>query len=348
MPLCCFNSFINMAATNLNGTRLNTMIAFIFKRFFIALLFSFTITNSYAQDSLILTTIKPIHSLVSAVVGQTADVDLLIDGTQSPHDFYMSPSDIRLINKADMFFYVDLNFEPYLSSALENAPTSVFKYALSEAPGIELLTIRDSDAWDNHSKEHHHHADNNDSPESQSQPSKHHHHGHMDYHFWLSPSNGLLMIDFIAESLIKRYPDNKQIYLKNARQYKLDIDMAAKKISDQLADFKDQPYFVFHDAYQYFEHYYDLNAQGSLTLNPEQGLSIKHARHIRQKIEQKKARCIFSEPQFDSSKILNVLDNSSIQLGILDPLGSQLTKGSRLYIQLLEQLSQDMAQCFSQ
>ena len=62
---------------------------------------------SYAEDIKIVSSIKPLHSIVSNVVGDDNSVDLLVDGVYSPHDFQLKPSHMKILQNADVIFYID-------------------------------------------------------------------------------------------------------------------------------------------------------------------------------------------------------------------------------------------------
>ena len=63
-----------------------------YKNVFILVLGFFLSFNVMASNSGIVASVKPLHSLVSAVVGDTDEVSLLISGNVSPHNFALKPS----------------------------------------------------------------------------------------------------------------------------------------------------------------------------------------------------------------------------------------------------------------
>ena len=91
---------------------------------FLTILFALCVAlSAQAQpEPRVLATIKPLHSLVQSVLGDTARVQLLLDNTASPHDFQMKPSQIRALHQADIVFYIDADFEQFLQRVLPDLP----------------------------------------------------------------------------------------------------------------------------------------------------------------------------------------------------------------------------------
>ena len=65
---------------------------------------TFLLCTSANAAPKVVASIAPIHSLVSMVMGDVAEPELLLDANVSPHDFSMQPSDARAIQNADAIF----------------------------------------------------------------------------------------------------------------------------------------------------------------------------------------------------------------------------------------------------
>ena len=76
-----------------------------------------------------------------------------------------------------------------------------------------------------------------------------------------------------------------------------DLDNLTSTIKKDLN--KNASFVVFHDAYQYFEKRFGLSVIGALTVNPDVMPGAEQLSEIREVIEEKKVKCIFSEPQFN-------------------------------------------------
>jgi zinc transport system substrate-binding protein len=102
---------------------------------------------------------------------------------------------------------------------------------------------------------------------------------------------------------------------------------------------------VFHDAYQYFEHRYGVNAVGAITINPTVRPSAQRLGEIHERLEQIDAACVFAEPQFEPTLVDTVIEGTSAQTGVLDPLGAALDAGPDQYFQLMNSFVHSLVNC---
>jgi len=134
-------------------------------------------------------------------------------------------------------------------------------------------------------------------------------------------------------------------YKKNAKEIIKKIKLADNSVKSKLKSVQNKPYIVFHDAYQYFEKAYGLNAIGSILIDPEQPPSPNRLIKIRSKIKTLKAHCVFKEPQFKAKIINTVIEDTDAKVGTLDPLGADLEAGPNMYVALIENLSNNLVDC---
>ena len=120
-------------------------------------------------------------------------------------------------------------------------------------------------------------------------------------------------------------------YAANAAGFAASVDRLAAEIRTQLAPVKARPFIVFHDAYQYFERHFGLNAVGSIADTNAASPSAQRLRDIRGRLKESGAVCVFREPQFDAKFAELVIEGSSAKLGVLDPLGADLAEGPEAY-----------------
>ena len=159
-----------------------------YKNVFIVI-FSLLFANQvFAKNTGILVSIKPLHSLVSAVVGKTDKVSLLIKGSMSPHSFALKPSDTKLLNNSAVFFYIDDQLESALKKTVGGLPDDVNVIKVSTFKNLNLLPVREDVNWEEDGHDHHGHG---------------HDHGSNDIHFWLDPNNAIKIIKGITEGCIK-------------------------------------------------------------------------------------------------------------------------------------------------
>ena len=155
------------------------------------------------------------------------------------------------------------------------------------------------------------------------------------------------MVDKISTTLAKVDPANREKYEANAKKVNADLDKLIAEVSSDLDPTNAVGYIVFHDAYQYFENRFRVPAVGSVTISPEKIPGAKRVKELRDKVRASKAKCIYSEPQFEP-KILSVItEGTKIHSGILDPLGAELKSGPSLYFELIRNMTSSLQDCFS-
>lgn len=285
----------------------------------------------------VVVSIKPIHSLVSAVMQGAGEPELIVKGSASEHGYSLKPSDASALDKAKVIFWVGPEMETYLTKPLESLGSKAEIVQLDQVKGLEILSAREGGNFEPH--DHGGHSHDHDEGEET------HDHHHDDMHIWLDPQNAKLMLKPIAEALSKADPEHAKQYQENATAYAEKIDGLQKDVAAELEPVRTKPYIVFHDAYQYFERRFELSAAGSITVNPEKAPGAARIRDIQSKVKSLGATCVFSEPQFESGLVKTVLEGTEAKTGVLDPLGADLKDGPELYPQLIRNLATSLKTC---
>lgn len=282
----------------------------------------------------VVVTIKPIHSIAAAVLGEAAVPELLITGTASPHSYSLTPSDARLLNSADVFVRVSEQVEPFTRRIVSALPTTVEVVTLAETEGLRLLRLR----YGGHFDEHAHEEGAHDQEPAASAA---------DGHVWLDPENAKLLAKRLAQVFAARWPQQAEIFAANAERFAKEIDVASEEIAAELEPVRDVPFVVFHDAYQYFEARFGLKASGAVTVNPEVPPGARRIAALRQRIQSVGGMCVFAEPQF-SPRVLDAIETGTgAKSGVLDPIGVDLEPGPELYRAMLRKLANDFISCLS-
>ena len=347
----------------------------------IIILILFSSSNLFAADTKgVITTIQPINSLVSAVIGDTGKTISLIPADISPHEYKLKPSDAKKMQEANIIFFVSNHLESSVTKVFKNLPKNIKIINLLEETGIEHLAIRDNEAWERH--DHHGHDDHDDHEKNGKKHDDHEKHGKKhddhddhdkhakkhddhddhdkhgkkhddhddheskdDVHIWLSPDNAIKIVEKVNKELTLLFPDNASKYSENSNKMIDKIQKLKNELAKDLAPIKGKPYVVFHDAYQYFEKTFDLNAVGSVALEGDIASSPKQISFIKDKIKKLNASCVFQEPQFDSKLVKIVVEGTNAQIGTLDPLGVNISGKENFYIQLLKNMAKSLKEC---
>jgi zinc transport system substrate-binding protein len=291
-----------------------------------------------AGDPKVVVTIKPLHALVAQVMTGVGVPELLVKGAASPHTFTLRPSEVRVLNAADVFFRMSEAVEPFTVQLVKALPKAVEVVTLQDAPGVRLLAQRTSATFEPHA--HGRHGDGK------------HRHAHgprkgesVDGHAWLNPDNAKAMVGRIEQTLAGRYPAHAATFGRNAEVLRVRLDALAAELDAELRPIADKPYIVFHDALQYLERRFGLNVVGSISINPEVPPSGKRLRELRAKILSLGAICVFVEPAVDTRLVDNLIEGTSARTATLDPEGGRLEPGPELYVTLMRRLAADLRGC---
>ncbi len=310
----------------------------IFLHVFKIILFSgiLVATASARAELKVVTTIKPLHSLISNVMDGIGEPGLIIEGSISPHSFTMKPSHAKMLEEADIVFWIGESIETSLEEPLESIAKSAEVVEFMEVETIAKLKFREESIFGDHDD----HDDHDDH-------SGHDHHGHahgeFDAHIWLDPMNAKEMVHEIAHELGDLDPANKEKYEANADATIKALDQLINDVSKDINS--DAKFVVFHDAYQYFEERFGVRAAGALTLNTDVLPGAKQIADIQDVIKDKGIKCIFSEPQFNPKIITTIAEDMNIKTGVFDPLGANIDAGKSLYFTLISNLGDELKGC---
>ena len=149
----------------------------------------FSSSLAYASEGLsVVTSIKPIHSLVSAVMDGIGTPSLIIEGAGSPHTYALKPSQAKALQDADLVFWVGPAMESFLEKPIKEVASSARIVTLSDAHGLIKIEFRDGGNFDSHD-DHDDHAKHDDHDDH----AKHDDHGQFDMHVWLDPENAKII-----------------------------------------------------------------------------------------------------------------------------------------------------------
>ena len=263
----------------------------------------------------VVVSVKPIHSIVAAVMAGVAAPWLVVGGSASPHDYALRPSDAMALSRADLVFWVGKDFELFLAKPIAALAGEARVVTLMDIDGLTRLALGAGGAF--------------------------------DPHIWLDPANARVIAVATADALSAADPDNRARYGANAGALAARLDALDGELRAALAPLSDLPYVVFHDAYGYFERRYSLAMTGAITVNPQHKPGAKRLRELRDRIRALGARCLFGEPQFAPALIDTLVEGSGARTGVLDPLGAALAPGPEAYFALMRGLAASLRACLT-
>lgn len=285
-------------------------------------------TAAQAQVN-ILTSIKPLQLIAQAIQGEQGQAQVLLPPGASPHSFSLRPSDRKRLAEAELFYWIGPDMENFLTAlAKQHQQASI---AIQSLPNLQLLyyTAEHEDEEDDH--EHHDEHDH------------HHQPGGLDTHLWLSIPNALVIAERMATDLSRLDAQHAAVYQNNLAAFQQRLKTLDNELAQLLAEVQDKNFFVFHEAFNYFEQAYGLQHGGVLAINAEVQPGARHLQEMRQRLEQAGPSCIFTEPPAPPRLAFSLSKDLPIQLQEVDVLGVQ----AQNYEQLLQELASQLKQCLS-
>jgi zinc transport system substrate-binding protein len=284
----------------------------------------------------VLTSIKPLQLIAAAVQDGIGQPAVLLPPGASPHHYALRPSDVRNVREAQLLYWVGADLETFLPRVL--AGRSQPSVAVQDLPGMHLRHFGESH------KEHgqhagHAHDDAADEHDHDHRP------GSLDAHLWLLPANARVIAAKIAADLALVDPSNAARYQANTKAFGLRLDALDQRLKTRLNGLAGKPYFVFHEAYDYFEAAYGLKHAGVFSVLGEVQPGARHVAAMRERLQQVGPACVFSEPPLRPRLAQTLTAGLPVTLAELDAMGAALPADASGYEALLENLAGELAGC---
>lgn len=281
----------------------------------------------------VVTDIPPVHSIVTRIMRGVAEPIEILPPGASPHSYSLRPSEARELSEADLVIWVGTGMTPWLADPIDALATGAKVLTLDAVPGLTLLPTRASGPFEP------------DMDEGEPLAAGESAGGRMDQHIWLDTSNAAVLANAIAAELETIDPANAATYRANAEAFDGEMTALGDEVAATLAPARGKPYIVFHDAYQYFEHRFDIPAAGSIALHDGEAPSAARVAEIRDRVTRDGVVCAFSEPQFPPRLLATITEGTQVRTGALDPEGVGMTPGEDLYPAMIRALATNLATC---
>jgi zinc transport system substrate-binding protein len=205
--------------------------------------------------------------------------------------------------------------------------------AVQTLPGMKLRHF----AADNSSHDDHDHGGNDHDHD--------HLPGSLDSHLWLSTVNARVIAQKMAADLSAADAANAARYQQNADAFAKRLDALDARVKARVSAVADKPYFVFHEAFDYFEDAYNLKHAGVFAVAAEVQPGARHVAAMRDRLKEVGKTCVFSEPPMRPRLAETLTAGLPVKLAELDALGGYTPATAQGYEQVLQKLGDDLAGC---
>jgi zinc transport system substrate-binding protein len=295
---------------------------------FVVFITGFSTVTAADASVRVLTSIKPLQLIAAAVQDGIAVPEVLLPPGASPHNYALRPSDVRRVQEADLLYWIGPDMETFLPRVLSGR--SKASVPVASLPGMHLRHFTASAE---------HHDDDEDEHDHDHRP------GSVDAHLWLSSVNARVIAAKMAADLSQADPDNAARYQSNAKAFDARLDALDAKIKQRVAGISSKQYFVFHEAFDYFEEAYGLKHAGVFAVSSEVQPGAQHVAAMRARLTEFGKTCVFSEPPLRPRLADTLSAGLPVKLAELDGLGGYTPATAQGYEQLLSKLADDLAGC---
>ncbi len=259
--------------------------------------------------------VLPQKYFVEKIAGDSIDVFVVVPPGANPATYEPSPSDMRNMSSADVWFTIGVPFEsPWLPRFTGSNPDLRIR---STIENIERLPI-DRYNVAGHETLHAHHGHTGGSP---------------DPHVWLSPELVRSQAVVIAEELSLLDSSGADKYVVNLSIFNAEIDSLQNRIRALIGPDSSSSFIVFHPAWGYFADEFGLiqipiETAGSEPSPREMSILIDYAR-------ENDIRAVFVSPQFSTSSAATIAAEIGVFVIYIDPLAEDWNSNLRNVAELL-------------
>ena len=276
------------------------------------------LTNIYVSESsskqeeqtlTVVTSFYPMYIAALNVIGDTDGVhlqNLSEPQTGCLHDFQLTPEDMKLLSKADVFIINGGGIESFMKDVAKSYPDLTI---IEASEGIDLLEDE----------------------------------GEENAHAWMSVATYEEQVNHIAEGLIVADEKNASDYQKHADAYTVKLDALKERQQKVAEKIKEQSVILFHEAYDYVADDYGLNVAYVLDLDEERQVSAGEVADVLAAVRDDQVKYILAEELYGKSMGDTVEKETDAKVIYLDALNrgdydaDSYIKGMSANIDLIEQ-----------
>ena len=258
-----------------------------------------------------------VADLVQNVVGDAAQVEVIMGPGVDPHDFQASARQVESITEADLVVGIGLGLEASLLDVLEAGSDRV----LLLGPAVDPIEFRGPA-----------HTEHEDEDHASEEGAEEH---ELDPHVWQDPGRMAVAVELIGERLdgvIEGAMRNAQSYAATLRDLDAEVEERTSQIPDEL-----RKLVTTHEAFGYFADAYDFEIVGVIipggtTLAEPSASDLAELAHA---IEESGVPAIFAEVNNPTSLARAVSDEIGRPIEIVELISDALTDDVRTYVEMI-------------
>jgi len=260
--------------------------------FIVAFMLAVAPSSQAAEPLRVLTSFLPMEIFTRNVVGDTPGVtvaSMLPASMGCPHDYALTPGDMKKIASADLFIANGFGMEEFLGKPVRRANPKI--RVVETAHGIRPIR-------------------------------KGHDPGDVNPHTWVSPRNAILQVREIEKALSDARPIRAPAFRRNADAYVARLSALAAEFDAAAKTFRGKNIVTFHDVFDYLARDIGLTVVGKIETAPGQEPSAGEIRALARAIRERNVPAVFSEPQYSPKLAEALAREAGVPVRVLDPVAT--------------------------
>jgi zinc transport system substrate-binding protein len=241
--------------------------------------------------------ILPQAYFVERIAGDAVMVNVMVGPGEEAHTYEPSPEQMKTLSSSQIFFSIGVEYEESWIPRFKDINPELT--VIDSAAGIKRIPMTDD----------HIHKE---------EPEEHNEEERMDPHVWLSPQNGKLIAQNMLTALVELAPEQAETFEENYDALMADIDALDARIQAILSNSEGRAFMVFHPAWGYFAH--DYNLEQIAVQVSGQDPSVSELADLVDKALEENIRVVFIQPSFSSTDAQAIAEEINGEVAVVDPL----------------------------
>lgn len=283
------------------------------------------------EKKYIVTSFYPMYVMTANLIDGISELqvtNLSEPKTGCLHDYQLTPADLKLLSKADLFVINGCDMESFLDNVMEEYQGLTIVETTSgqtpiqgeehdhEQEDMDHQEVHDHEQEDvNHQEEHDHEQEDVDHEEA-------HDHAHeSNGHMWMSVASYRGQVEYLAERLCEQYPMYATQIADNAKAYDSQLEALAQRQEKLTAKTGGTNVVLLHSAYAYVAKDYGWEVSVLMDLDEEDQVAALSAGDLAlavSEINEKGIRVILAEETYGASVAESLEQETDAKVVYLD------------------------------
>ncbi len=281
---------------------------------FAGLLLVLVVLPLQARDLNVVVSIKPIHSLVAALMKGVGHPQLLVPAGETPWQHRWSPAQQAQLDQADLVIWIGPELEHFLVKPLQKQGLKAQVMTLLDNEAIKVLPSR----WNDTDR---------------------------DPYLWLDTRNAIILIDEFTRRLMDLDPERTHVYRRNRDAIMKKVAELDRQLEYGYRGLKAGLVLETYDTLQYFQQAYALRL--AKVLSPRPGVAAKVTDLLREhaKLLDGEYACVATETGMDFPEWSLLMKDVKVPVARLDSFGTRFQPGPDLYLKVMAYDTKVLKEC---